>query len=128
MSTKIFIGKGSWRSKVNFVDDNNVLLGYDNDDDCCANGGWFISDSQDSWEEKSFVESEMVLQGFNFDPTYRREVELKESYDEGGATQFRLKNEATGETKYLTLYNHHNGYYSRNFEFVLPDKKEIGRI
>lgn len=100
--------------KVNFVDENNVLLGFTNEDDCCAHGGWFLSDKIEDWEADKFKEGEMDFPGWNFDKSYRRDVELPHGC-EGGAVRFRL---VSGDNeKFLTLYNHQNGYYSRGFDF-----------
>lgn len=42
---KIFTKENSnWDSKVNFVDENNVVLGYDLSQDCCEHADWFIAD------------------------------------------------------------------------------------
>lgn len=111
-------------SKVNFVDENNLLLGWDNTDDCCAKGGWFLSDKLDDWAEKGFKEEAMELPGFVFDKEYVREWSENEDNkdDDGGRPlQFRLVN--GDQEKFLTIYNHHNGYYSRGFEFMDGDKQ-----
>lgn len=123
---KIFCQKpSSWESKVNFVDENNVLLGYDNEDSCCASGGWFLADKADEWLEETFKEEPMELQGWVFDKTYFKEWELPSEYDSketyGGAAQFRLVN--GDKEKFLTLYNHQNGYYSRGFELKESETK-----
>ena len=111
---RVFYGENAWYGKVNFVDDNNVLLGFENTDDCCARGGWFLADKKDEWKEDGFKEEAMDLPGWVFDPAYFVEAHHCNN-DEGGSVQFRLVN---GENeKFLTLYNHHNGYYSRGFEF-----------
>lgn len=87
---KVFYGKGSWSGKVNFVDDNNVLVGYTNEDDCCARGGWFLATDQKAWLEKTFTEGEMDLPGWVFDTKYFEEIGLPNGDNEGGAVQFRL--------------------------------------
>ncbi len=114
---KIFVSEGKWSGKVNFVDKNNVLLGFDNDDDCCAHGGWFLSDNKEAWDEETFKEGPMDLPGWVFDKEYFRDRANEiEHRDADGAVQFRLVN--GDKEKFLTLYNHHNGYYSRGFEWT----------
>lgn len=112
---RVFYKEGGWASKVNFIDDNNVLVGYDNTDDCCAIGGWFISDKSDEWLAFSFKEEALELKGWNFDADYFKDNGLpgKDKYEEGGSVQFRLVN--GDQEKFLTLYNFHNGYYARGF-------------
>lgn len=46
---RIFNGSEPWKNKINFVDQNEVYLGYNLDDDCCAHGGWFMGDTAD-WQ------------------------------------------------------------------------------
>ena len=118
---RVFYKGENWDSKVNFVDENNVLVGYDNHDDCCANGGWFISDDKNEWLQDSFKEESMDLPGFVFDKNYvERKIEGK--YDEGAAIQFRLIN--GDNEKFITLYNFHNGYYSRGFDIFVGGQLE----
>lgn len=114
---KVFYKEGDWSNKVNFVDDNNVLLGYSNEDDCCAHGGWFLADNSTDWLEEEFKEESMDLPGWNFDKEYFKDGALKKEseFTEGNAVQFRLVN--GDKEKFLTLYNFHNGYYARGFEF-----------
>lgn len=111
---KVFYKEENWASKVNFVDENNVLVGFDNHDDCCAQGGWFIADTKEAWLHKDFKEEAMEFPGFVFDAAYFKELDVPKEEYEGGAVQFRLVKD--GEQKFLTLYNFHNGYYSRGFE------------
>ena len=115
---KILHEQEPWPSKVNFVDENEVHLGFDTQDDCCANGGWFLSDKKDEWLEETFKEESMDLPGWTFDPSYFANPEFKREYDDGGTAQFRIVKGA--EEKFITLYNHHNGYYSKGFEFKVP--------
>lgn len=121
---KVFYGEGSCRSKVNFVDENNVLVGFDNEDDCCAQGGWFISDKQNQWLDETFKEEAMELDGWNFDTNYFEDKILpgRSEYEEGGAVQFRLIN--GDEEKFLTLYNFHNGYYARGFDVTVGGQQQ----
>ena len=46
VNMKIFnkLEKNGWGRKVNFVDENNVVLGYDMSQDCCERAGWFIAE------------------------------------------------------------------------------------
>lgn len=126
---RVFYKEGGWSSKVNFIDDNNVLVGFDNSDDCCAQGGWFLSDKPSEWLNESFKEEAMDLPGWNFDPDYFKEHGLpgKSKYEEGDSVQFRL---VSGEQeKFLTLYNFHNGYYSRGFTLQFGDEtKKQGSV
>lgn len=132
---KVFHEQEPWPDKVNFVDENEVHLGYDTHDDCCARGGWFLSDNKAAWldsktdKEEAFVMKSMDLIGWTFDPSYFVKRSLPGDYSDGDAVQFRIVN-GTFE-KFITLYNHHNGYYSKGFEFTVANdvnKSQKGTI
>jgi len=121
---RVFYKEAPFGSKVNFVDDNNILIGYDNEDDCCAQGGWFISDKKDEWLDETFKEEALDMPGWNFDMKYCEFLEHPDGYreSENDAAQFRLVKD--DDEKFLTLYNFHNGYYSRGFEVIVNGKEE----
>ena len=122
---KILNKSKPWSGKVNFVDENEAHLGFSTDDDCCAHGGWFMLDDPEAWPGKDSSdwpkEPEGIvtdMPGWTFDPAYYKERTLPGEYAEGSAVQFRIVN---GEaSKYITLYNCHNGYYGKGFAFVVP--------
>ena len=66
--------EGTWSSKVNFVDENNVVLGYDTDQCCCEHADWFISHKVQN-EIIERTEDEPNLEGFTFDREFFKEVE-----------------------------------------------------
>ena len=105
-----------WESKVNFVDENGVYVGYDLAQDCCEDTGWFISKSCDEIYEysKSLGLDKPVVDGYNFDINFFKDIESKD-LDEGGQVCFRLTHKDKPEL-FLHLYNSHNGYYSHGFE------------
>ena len=121
---KIFDNNEQWGSKVNFVDENNVFVGYDTNQDCCEDANWFIKD-------------EMIVEGIgNISNTpHCQELENQESYmfdqsfffqgecgslDAGGFVVFKLCS-YDHDDKYLYLYNAHNGYYGHGFEFKIGE-------
>lgn len=104
---------GKWDNKVNFVDDNNVFVGFDMDQSCCETADWFIADTQivEAHEGKHEIPD---LTGWNFDPKFFKRID-GEPFDEGGMVIFRITNGIN--EKFLHLFNHHNGYYSHGFLF-----------
>ena len=111
--------EGQYGTKVNFVDDNNVFVGYDMGQDCCEYADWFISDvATDKIHSELYQPS--VLCGFVFDKSYFREIEHKKPESpnhylkKGKMIVFRLVS-SDGEM-FLHLFNCHNGYYSHGFE------------
>ena len=105
--------------KVNFVDENNVFLGYDLEQDYCEHADWFVADTpQEGWPE---TEREGIpdLKGFAFDPAFFKQVDCGE-FDGGGMAIFRIVN---GETeKFVHIFNWHNGYYGHGFDFTIGGK------
>ena len=113
---KIFEKMERWEEKVNFVDENNVLVGYDMGQDCCEYADWFIADQP---TEKVVERKETPdMEGWVFDPSYFREVESADEFDDGGMVIFRLVN--GDQEKFLHLFNSHNGYYGHGCRCNIP--------
>jgi len=111
---------GCWSEKVNFVDENNVVLGYDMAQDCCEHADWFIADRPMNkiMERKT---DKPRLNGYVFDKKFFKEVHDGDlgvpeyEFDEGGMAIFRITN--GDKEKFIHIFNSHNGYYSHGFEF-----------
>lgn len=124
-----------WGGKINFVDENDVFVGYDYSQNCCEDFGWFLSskinDNHTSVDDHIATNDELVntlLEGWIFDTTFFEEKQYGESnYSEEGLAIFRM---TKGEhVMYLHLYNVHNGYYSHGFEFEGPGQVfKTGRL
>jgi hypothetical protein len=106
--------------KINFVDDKNVLVGFDYQQSCCESFGYFISELEPvNVETINFDHepiggdynvincSEFDFSGYNFDTNYYS----------GGVGNDSVIFKITNNEKplYLCLYNHHNGYYGHGF-------------
>ncbi len=112
---KIFNNGSGWESKVNFVDINNVLVGYDTDQSCCEHAGWYISREKrlDIDDGKTIAETD--IDKHNFDPNYFEEVSGADVED-GGMVRFKLINPNDPiDELYLHIFNSHNGYYGHGF-------------
>ena len=104
--------------KINFVDENNVVVGYDMQSQCCEDFGYFFSRQRpDSILYDAENDSDFDFEGFVFDRNFYEEDALNNSdNDYGNVAIFRLTN---GNNEiYLTLFNIHNGYYTHNFQVV----------
>ncbi len=71
----------------------------------------------------TFKEESATLDGWTFDPSYFNEPSIPPDKEysyvpEGRAIQFRIVN--GDKEKFITLYNLHNGYYGKGFEFKVP--------
>jgi len=109
---KIFEKNG----KINFVDDNNVLVGFDYGQSCCENFGWMITQTKPKEKDQEHEKNEGA-DGFNFDTEF---METSSDSNGGGQVSFRLIGD-NGE-RFLTLWNYHNGYYSHGFEMEHGDR------
>lgn len=114
---KVFLSKDGY--KTNFADDNNMLVGFDSYQCCCENFGWFFSSIKEDQPGTINNLSPDSMDGFNF-VNEKPARGCFTGYDYGGdSATFRLNN--GGIQAYLTIYNHHNGYYSHGFTFVDGD-------
>jgi hypothetical protein len=108
-----------WETKVNFVDENNVFLGYSLEQDCCEYADWFISDKlTDKFEggRRDQIDHSIPLPDltdFRFDTGF---------FHDAGCCHivFRIVNDA-GAEKFIHLFNVHEGYYGHGFEFGIVD-------
>jgi hypothetical protein len=118
---KILLEKdGSFEQRVNFIDSNDVFVGYDLTQDCCEDADWFLSFTEDNEPKDNDMNNNHVV-NYNFDTNYFEEVQPKEPeegyaccLDNGNMVRFRLIAEGTPDI-FLHLYNIHNGYYSHGF-------------
>lgn len=115
-------------TKFNFIDDNDNFVGFDTADDCCANGGWFISDRIHTEVPSEYANGLgiKIYPEYHFDDSFFEEVSLPLS--NGGMVIFKLTAFKTVPDLFLHLFNVHNGYYAKGFKSVLGDKIHIGSI
>ena len=133
--------------KHNFVDVNNVYVGYDSGQLCCEHANWFISDNdtpektydcEDPYDCEAFDRSTIdklkykseqeisLLDKYVFDVHYFKEVKLKELNCNLAIFKLNCDNLPS---LYLYLFNCHNGYYSHGFEMKITDEysEEFGK-
>ena len=116
--------------KHNFVDENNVYVGYDSGQDCCEHADWFISDEAflstpeflKNYGPVSELLKPSILNGWVFDIDFFNEMNI-ENPESCSMAIFRIiKGE---EQKFLHLFNCHNGYYGHGFKMDFTDKKGL---
>jgi hypothetical protein len=115
--------------KVNFVDENSVLVGYGMEHQCCEDFGWYIRDQEDfnipaipkNTHGVLRGNPDIDLTGYFFDTFF-----IHQDYvgnvdcvpEQGIVVVFRMhqfeKHERVNQ-KYLHLFNKHNGYYTHGF-------------
>jgi len=101
----------SWDSKVNFVDDNDVFVGYDTGILGNEDAGWFITDRIDTDLSETYNVPD--VEAYCFDPHFFLTVYTRE-LREGGMVVLRLIAEGKPDL-YLHLYNADDGCYSHGF-------------
>lgn len=105
--------------KINFVDENNVFLGYDMGQDCCERADWFIADAPKESEPGTDRDGVPDLEGFVFDTAFFKHVDGG-TFDGGGMAIFRIVNGST--ERFIHIFNSHNGYYGHGFDFAIGGK------
>lgn len=115
-------------TKVNFVDENNVFIGYDLSRSCCECADWFVSSGVHVKQPDSIEDDPIVaaakgvpykpngLTGYVFDTSYFKEVEGGD-FDGGGMVVFRLTNGM--DEQFVHIFNSHNGYYGHGFKVTI---------
>lgn len=121
MKTHIWNNTQPFPGKVNFIDTNNVLVGFDYGQCCCENTFWKISANKDGSEPIHSGDDgkceEFEIEGYSFDPEF---FEDQSETDYEQHVIFKLVPSWDRQKEpplYLRLENHHNGYYSHGFTF-----------
>lgn len=111
-----------YSASVNFVDKNNVVLGYDMSSSCCECYGWFISDmictEQIEGDESITNPFKDVLDKYAFDKSFIQVQHGGGNLDEGGIAVFKLISDDGDKPLYVHLWNCQNGYYGHGFKFA----------
>lgn len=101
-----------WESKVNYVDVNNRLVGFDMDSSWREyfGHGVFAALPVDSAELTSPVEADIEPYSFaDEEPTL-----ITDRYNEGGTLCFRICADKLPDL-WVCIWNHHNGHYGHGF-------------
>lgn len=121
---KIFDREPPFINKVNFIDSNGRLVGYDLDKQCCENAGWFIADSVCT-TIKEDISKDLPLEDYWFDEFFFQKASFNppphdsdHSILEG--VIFSLYTQDKPDI-FLHLFNHHNGYYHHGFHLLVKE-------
>lgn len=115
---KIFKGPDTWGEKVNFVDDANVVVGYDLASQCCECADYCFSRDPKTLTKIDTLD-QATLDLLRFDPESLQESEF-EPETETFCVSFRLVGDDA--PWYLILSNCQNGYYSHGFTVAVNGK------
>lgn len=117
-------------AKINFIDKNNVFVGFDYTHKCCEEFGYIISDhipnnKEELYQYLSSRNDNINYDEYIFDQSFNYSVpdfDNQDIDDDDYNAQhmsiivFKLISELTKKELYLTLFNDHNGAYSHGFE------------
>jgi hypothetical protein len=119
---KIFDQVPPWPNKVNFVDDDNTVVGYDMEQSCCERAGWFICyvPTTNTDTETPPILLSGALDAYKFNTHYF--CEEPDPRTEVFIARFRL-HAPDRPALYLHLFNCHNGWYGHGFEMRLKGLK-----
>jgi len=110
---------GNWGDKVNFVDEENVFVGYDTGQKCCEHADWIIANKIVPYKDMEFDWATPNTEGYIFDTKYFNEIDEPDS--DVSVIAFKLIHQDQVDL-YLHIFNVHNGYYYHGFTFKDGDK------
>jgi len=103
----------TWDSKVNFVDNNDVYVGYDIEQLCFEDAGWFVADKITPYNRDESSRKEYDVEDYVFDKDFFQTVD-SDALDEGCMVAFKLVSKGKPDL-FLHLYNCQNGFYGHGF-------------
>lgn len=111
-----------WNGKFNWVDDFNVVVGFDSEQSCCESFGYEYALSVTAgWDDQVTLKDHPDISAYRFDPTFYHEYGPSKKDDGLQAVAFRMVADDKPEL-FLILVNSHNGYYSHGFEISVDGK------
>lgn len=115
---KVF-NETKYGERINFVDENNVFIGFDYFQSCCEDFGYAITKTC----PKTFKEIETLeeipddsISEYVFDTSFEHFPTGSDSWNEENCATFRAVDKNLNEI-FITIWNAHNGYYSHGYEF-----------
>ena len=123
--------KENTNEKINFIDENDVFLGYDMGQCCCEEADYFLTSNPEianaTPELMKKIEAEnennidainIRLDGYVFDTTFCKVLDVNQyPGDESNIAYFRCVKTGS-EDLFVVLMNSHNGYYYHGFDFT----------
>ena len=108
-------------SRINWVDSNNVFVGFYNEQDCCEVWGGDFYDSLD--DNANVVDVDLTVDNnWVFDTSFYVTDVYYNFIDRSSEAQCAAFRLVDGDKAiYLVIWNDHNGYYAHGFEFCNGD-------
>jgi hypothetical protein len=130
---KIFIKTGVAPDSINFVDEENRVIGWNAEQICCENHSARLTATMPTLEGNSvkitnavldfnaLENTTMDLPSFRIDPEFCKRMH--------GTVVFRLVNEQEDTDElFVVLENYHNGYYSHGFSLSIEGEKKFSGL
>lgn len=117
------------RGKINWIDQNSTVVGFDNYTQCCEEYGWKVVDNNcNNITDK--IDPNTVHFGTSNQSSTIYKDEYKEAIDVDGVEL--LDDETNNLVGFLQFYNCHNGYYCHDFgiktNFKLTEQDAVDNI
>jgi len=113
-------------NSINFVDQNNVFVGYELNSQCCEWADWTIEDILlnsmvvfSYLKDKDSIYHDLDLEEYLFDKKFFKTMD---NYDNDGGAMVIFRLISGDKEKYLYLFNVQNGYYGHGFTVKIDDK------
>lgn len=131
----IYCQKGEHSKSINFVDNQNTVVGFDVIQETARQDiGYkivskFPQEGQVISSDKDLPRSDNAqwLSDYVFDKTFIRFVLIENKgrdFDNGGYVVFKLICQDKYEM-FLILWNYHNGYYTHGFSFTINGEERV---
>ena len=119
---------GRFSSRLNFVDDKDNYVGWDDSQSCCESHFWGVFTDAYGNNPVSNDEAELARCSFNLNVVpYMLEDDSQHVDECGGVMVFELLTDEGG-ILYLLVGNDHNGYYSHSYEYAINGLKGGGSL
>jgi hypothetical protein len=117
---------GKLSTRLNFVDDKDNFVGWDDTTCCCEDHFWDVfKDAQGNEGTPAGTLADCVFD-ISIAPHYL-EDDSKFVREGGGVMVFTLKHD-DGTPRYLMVGNDHNGYYSHSYDYRIGTHSGEGSL
>jgi len=102
--------------KINYVDTNNRLVGFDHDAQCCEDFGTGVfAYVPENVDDATRIDPD-TLENYAFADHEPVAFDGCKHPDSGGALAFLIQGDGEPDL-YVCIWNFHNGYYAHGFEY-----------
>ncbi|MGL6228615.1 MAG: hypothetical protein ACRC3J_05305 [Culicoidibacterales bacterium] len=120
------------KGKINFIDDNNVFVGWDESNQCCEYARWlFVTEIPKANEMLDAYDTHKTIKDFHelvFKHTTPIKVDCSHHEDSAIALPLCMPGVNQPIKAYLILANKHSGYYSHGFTVGVFNEIEKGSV